>query len=125
MRWSGRHALAGLLLAAAACRAPVVPAKSPALTAPSDSEIPHDAFGAAVRRGLALLTATRDSLPSHVGNALRCTSCHLDAGRRATGSWVGSFARYPQYNSRAGQVISIEDRVNGCFRRRMNGAPIR
>jgi thiosulfate dehydrogenase len=126
MRWSGARtgSLAGLLFAAAACRGPAVPAKTPALTAPSDSEIPHDAFGAAVRRGLALLTATRDSLPGHVGNALRCTSCHLDAGRRTTGSWVGSFARYPQYNSRAGQVISIEDRINGCFRRSMNGTAL-
>jgi len=40
------------------------------------------------------------------------------------GSWVGAFARYPQYNSRAGRVISIEDRVNGCFRRSMNGTTL-
>jgi thiosulfate dehydrogenase len=120
-RGTGVAALAGLLLLGVGCRDRTPPPTPPALTAPGDSEIPSDAFGAAVRRGLALLTATRDSLPGHVGNALRCTSCHLDAGRRATGSWVGSFARYPQYNSRAGRVISIEDRVNGCFRRSMNG----
>jgi thiosulfate dehydrogenase len=120
--------LTGLLLAAGtvACRARAVPPTPPAaaLGAPADSEIPADAFGAAVRRGLALLTATRDSLPAHVDNDLRCTSCHLDEGRRANGSWVGTFARYPQYNSRAGRVITIEDRINGCFRRSMNGTPL-
>ncbi|HEY7192418.1 MAG TPA: c-type cytochrome [Gemmatimonadales bacterium] len=74
-----------------------------------------------MRRGRALLTATRDSLPGHVGNKLRCTSCHLDEGRRETGSWVGVFARYPQYRARSGQVETIEYRVNDCFRRSMNG----
>ncbi|HEX5970635.1 MAG TPA: hypothetical protein VFY85_01845, partial [Gemmatimonadaceae bacterium] len=35
------------------------------------------AMDASIRRGHALLIATRDSLPGHVGNNLRCTSCHL------------------------------------------------
>lgn len=116
-------ALAALLLAAA-CRGRNAAPPAAAVTAPSDSEIPGDAFGASVRRGLALLTATRDSLPAYVGNALRCTSCHLDEGRRPVGSWVGTFARYPQYNSRAGRVITVEDRVNGCFGRSMNGTAL-
>lgn len=120
--------LTGLLLAGggATCRGRAVPPASPnaALGPPADSEIPADAFGAAVRRGLALLTATHDSLSAHVGNALRCTSCHLDAGRRDNGSWVGTFARFPQYRSRRGAVELIEDRVNDCFRRSLNGAPL-
>ena len=91
------------------------------LPGPPDSLIPADALGAAIRRGRALALATRDSLPKNVGNKLRCVSCHLDEGRRATGSWVGAFARYPQYRSRRGGVESIEDRVNDCFKRSMNG----
>jgi len=114
----------GLMLAGgAACRGQPTPPTARA-TAPSDSEIPHDVFGAAVRRGQALLTATRDSLPDHVGNALRCTSCHLDAGRRDNGSWVGVYARFPQYRPRRGGVELIEDRVNDCFRRSLNGTPL-
>jgi thiosulfate dehydrogenase len=113
-----------VLLVAAACGGSAAPPRSAALTAPGDSEIPHDAFGAAVRRGLALLTATRDSLPGHVGNALRCTSCHLDAGRRASGTWIGGFAHFPQYRNRRGAVEVIEDRVNDCFRRSLNGTPL-
>ncbi|HEV8511276.1 MAG TPA: c-type cytochrome [Gemmatimonadales bacterium] len=90
----------------------------------ADTVIPPGPYGDAVRRGRALLTATRDSLPAHVGNKLRCTSCHLDEGRRESGSWVGVFARYPQYRARSGVVETIEYRVNDCFRRSMNGTAL-
>src|SRR3982074_3387983 len=92
--------------------------------ATADSVIPAGPYGDAVRRGRALVTATRDSLPNHVGNKLRCTSCHLDEGRRETGSWMGVFARYPQYRGRSGVVETIEYRVNDCFRRSMNGTAL-
>jgi thiosulfate dehydrogenase len=89
---------------------------------PADSEIPDDALGASIRRGRALLAATRDSLPAHVGNGLRCTSCHLDDGRRADAMpWVGVYARFPQYRSRNGGVNLLTDRVNDCFARSLNG----
>lgn len=91
---------------------------------PADSLIPDGPLGTAIRRGRALLTATRDSLPSHVGNKLRCVSCHLDAGRRQSGSWVGVYARYPQYRPRSASVETIEYRVNDCFRRSMNGVAL-
>lgn len=114
-----------MVLAASACTggAPAPPAR-PVATAPADSEIPHNAFGVSVRRGLALLLATKDSLPAHDGSALRCVSCHLDQGRRANGSWIGSFAHYPQYQSRSASVVRIEDRVNDCFRRSLNGTAL-
>jgi thiosulfate dehydrogenase len=111
-----------LLLMAVACNrpAPAPPARTVA-AAPTDSEIPNDAFGVSVRRGLALLTATKESLPKNDGSALRCVSCHLDQGRRANGSWIGSFARFPQYRPRRGAVELIEDRVNDCLARSLNG----
>jgi len=99
-------------------------ARAAALGGPADSLIPDGPLGVAIRRGRALLLATRDSLPGHVGNGLRCVSCHLDAGRRATGSWVGVFARYPQYRARSATVETIEYRVNDCFRRSMNGSAL-
>jgi len=89
-----------------------------------DSLIPSGPLGAAIQRGRALLMATRDSLPSHVGNALRCASCHLDEGRRATGSLVGAYVRYPSYRPRSGIVETIEYRVNDCFKRSMNGVAL-
>jgi thiosulfate dehydrogenase len=86
--------------------------------------IPAGPLGDAVRRGRALLVATRESLPAHVGNRLRCVSCHLDEGRRESGSWVGAFAHYPQYRPRSATIETIEYRVNDCFRRSMNGTAL-
>lgn len=83
---------------------------------------PDTPLGASIRRGHALMQATRDSLPDHVGNDLRCVSCHLDGGTRPNAMpWAGVVGRFPQYNARAGRVITIADRVNGCFRRSLNG----
>ncbi len=92
---------------------------------PPDSLIPHGTLGASIRRGRAIVLATRDSLPGHVGSRLACRNCHLDAGTRASSSsWVGTYASFPQYNARAGRVIRIEDRVNECLRRSLNGTPL-
>jgi thiosulfate dehydrogenase len=35
--------------------------------------------------------------------------------------WVGSYARFPQYRPRSAKVDLIEDRINDCFARSMNG----
>jgi thiosulfate dehydrogenase len=35
--------------------------------------------------------------------------------------WVGSYARFPQYRARSGKIDLIEDRINDCFKRSMNG----
>jgi thiosulfate dehydrogenase len=89
---------------------------------PSVDELKDSTFRASALRGRALLLATRDSLPHNVGNALRCASCHLDGGLRPDAMpWVGAFARFPQYRPRSGKVDLIEDRINDCFRRSMNG----
>jgi len=114
----------GLLCAAAVACGRESRAPAAALRGPADSLIPDGPLGAAIRRGRALLVATRDSLPGHVGNQLRCVSCHLDEGRRPMGSWVGVYGRYPQYRSRSAAVETIEYRVNDCFRRSMNGTPL-
>lgn len=92
--------------------------------APTDTAIPAGPFGASIRRGRALLVATRDSLPAHVGNGLRCVSCHLDEGRRPQGTWVGVYVRYPQYRSRSASVQTIEGRINDCFERSLNGTAL-
>jgi thiosulfate dehydrogenase len=92
---------------------------------PSDAELKDTAYRASALRGRALLLATRDSLPRNVGNSLRCASCHIDGGlRRDAMPWVGSYARFPQYRARSGKVDLIEDRINDCFQRSMNGKPL-
>lgn len=77
-------------------------------------------------RGLAIMNAFRDSLPEHSGNALRCTSCHLENGTRATAmSWVGSAARYPRYRARPGYEETLARRVNECIARSLAGRMLR
>ena len=78
-----------------------------------------------VVRGMRLHLQTKELLPDNVGNALNCTSCHLNAGTVADGSpFVGVSAFFPGYAPRAGKIITLEERINGCFRRSMNGKPI-
>jgi thiosulfate dehydrogenase len=92
---------------------------------PSDSTIPPGLLGEAIRRGRALLEHTADSLPEYVGNTLACTSCHPAAGTLAGGMpWVGVYGQFPQYRSRAARVQVIEDRLDDCFIRSMNGKPL-
>jgi thiosulfate dehydrogenase len=111
-----------LAIAALACDAPQktpasVPFRVPQLDSVKDSAVRVSAI-----RGRAILEATRDSLPSNVGNALRCASCHFLAGtRRNALPWVGVYSRFPQYRARDGRVDLIEDRINDCFERSMNG----
>jgi thiosulfate dehydrogenase len=121
-----------LLVLAAACGGgkPVAVVRAPPngsvhMAAPAESTLRDDPFSASARRGRALVSATRDSLPHNVGDRLRCVSCHLDAGTRAFAMpWVGVYGRFPQYRSRSGRVARLEDRINDCFRRSLNGEPL-
>jgi thiosulfate dehydrogenase len=77
---------------------------------------------AEVVRGMRMHLETRTLLPQHVGDDLTCNSCHLNAGTVADGSpFVGVSAFFPSYAPRAGKIITLEERINGCFRRSMNG----
>jgi thiosulfate dehydrogenase len=89
---------------------------------PSDTEVRDSAVRASAQRGRMLLRHTRDSLPRYATADLACVSCHPRDGSQANAMpWVGVYARYPQYRSRTGAVTTIEDRINDCFRRSMNG----
>jgi thiosulfate dehydrogenase len=89
---------------------------------PEEREIKDSITLASVRRGRALIHSTRDSLPDHVGASLTCANCHmLDGTQRDAMPLVGAYARFPQYRGRSGRVDRIEDRINDCFERSMNG----
>lgn len=93
-----------------------------ALVAPGDDTIPPGEDGELVRLGRDLATHTFERLPEQVGSDLHCTSCHLEAGTKAkAGPWVGVTSSYPRYRDREGRVITIEDRINACFERSLNG----
>lgn len=107
--------------AAAATPPPSLPGSWP-LTAPDRATLPEGALGDAVRRGETLVTRTREELPENVGNGLHCTSCHLQGGTVAgAGPWVGIVGMFPEFRSRNAKVNVLQDRVNDCFERSMDG----
>lgn len=89
---------------------------------PAESEVTDTATLASIRRGRALIHSTRDSLPRNVGGALTCANCHIGDGTQANAMpLVGAYSRFPQYRARSGHVDLLEDRINDCFKRSMNG----
>ena len=97
------------------------PAKAP-FRVPAESEVSDSATLASVRRGRALIHNTRDSLPQYARANNTCANCHLaDGTMKDAMPLVGSYARFPQYRARSGRVDLIENRINDCFERSMNG----
>jgi thiosulfate dehydrogenase len=89
---------------------------------PADSAIPNDSLGASIRRGLALVMHTADSLPEYAPGNINCTNCHINGGRNVDAApLAGSHARFPKYMDRTGAVIGLADRVNYCFTRSLAG----
>jgi thiosulfate dehydrogenase len=94
------------------------------LRAPDERTIPEGPVGTAVRYGKKVLTDTQTYARAY-GNGLNCSSCHLDAGRRACSSpWARLWGMFPEYRSRNGQVNALQNRINDCFERSMNGKPL-
>ena len=109
---------------AVVAQAPVATAK-PSLVpfrVPAESEIKDSVTLASVRRGRALIHSTRDSLPANARSSLTCANCHFADGTQADAMpLVGVYARFPQYRSRSAKVDLLEDRINDCFVRSLNG----
>ena len=56
------------------------------------------------------------------GNNLSCTNCHLNGGTLSgSASWIGILDRFPQFRGRENKIGTIEERINGCMERSMNG----
>jgi thiosulfate dehydrogenase len=95
------------------------------ISMPDESTIPDDEYGVAIRRGMQLANHTYQELPNNVGNKLNCTSCHLNNGSEAYAApWNGLPGIFPIYRSRDARVNSLQERINGCFQRSMNGKPL-
>jgi len=88
----------------------------------TDDTPPAGPFGEAVALGKRVLTHTPENAAAYTGNALNCTSCHLNAGRMPYSSpWVGVWGVFPEFRSRNARLNSMQDRINDCFERSMNG----
>ena len=86
-----------------------------------DLEGKDDPLSESIKRGYTYVNESYVTLDEYVGNNLSCTSCHAGAGVGEASSLVGVTAVSPEYNPRSGKVMSIEDRINGCMVRSMNG----
>lgn len=100
---------------------------------PDITRLPDDDWGRTVRYGHNLVSKTASLIGPEVkdrsrrfsGNNLNCQSCHIDAGTKQFGlPFLGVFADFPNYRARSGSVGTIEDRINGCMARSMNGKPL-
>ncbi len=59
------------------------------------------------------------------GNRLACNNCHLQAGTKLfSAPLVGIINRFPQFRGRENKIGTIEERINGCMERSMNGKAI-
>lgn len=95
---------------------------------PDPATIPAGPAGDAIRRGRLLAEQTSKVLPDHSGSDLACKNCHLAAPGHGPGTvalagpWVGIEQRFPQYRARSGKDDTLEDRINDCFERSLNGS---
>jgi thiosulfate dehydrogenase len=135
MRRQLKHCLA--IAALAACIGLPAHAQTtaapPVWTVPEVGALPNDAHGQLVRRGRGLITATYAHIGPRVadvskrfaGNNLACSNCHLSAGTKKFAiPLFGLYWDFPKYSARQGKDISIEDRLNSCMARSMNGKPM-
>jgi len=77
-----------------------------------------------IQYGEKVFNETNTVLAEEVGNELSCQSCHADGGKDKVSSMVGVTTQFPQYRPREDAVFTIQDRINGCMLRSMNGDKI-
>jgi len=85
---------------------------------------PKGELGRMVKLGEDIIyhTHTHPLTKDFVGNDLDCTSCHIDGGKEKTlGTFIGTAAAFPAYSKREKTVQTLQDRINNCFMRSMNG----
>jgi thiosulfate dehydrogenase len=88
-------------------------------------DVPVGALGESIQRGARLFNETFLYAPDHAKAKLSCASCHEAGGMQPYASpMVGVPAAFPQFNARAGHVISLKDRIEECFVRSENGTPL-
>jgi len=96
-----------------------------AWTPPHDSSIPRGPLGESIRRGRLIFNETPLYAPDHATAKIKCADCHAEGGMQPFASPVVAVpATFPQFNQRAGRVITLKDRIQECFVRSENGTPI-
>ncbi|MDX1490780.1 MAG: c-type cytochrome [Pseudohongiellaceae bacterium] len=84
-------------------------------------------YGEFIIRNTAQVLGSGQSDPAlqYSGTNMACASCHLESGQLpGTLSLLQAAAKYPSFSGREGRDRDLEDRINGCMQRSMNGLPI-
>ncbi len=111
-----------MMFALSVCPALSAQAEPVPMNPPAEASIPTGPVGDAIRLGKTLVTDTRRQLPANVGNGLNCSNCHLGGGTVAfAGPYVGLWGVFPEYRARSSSINSLQQRINDCFERSMNG----
>jgi len=90
---------------------------------------PAGEVGKMVKLGEDILmhTDTHPLTKNMVGDKLQCISCHLRGtdGKPGTApgiaTFIGTATAFPAYSKREKSVQTLQDRINNCFMRSMNG----
>ncbi len=97
----------------------------PDYVVPDDLEIANEANADEIMFGKLLLNETKRMLPNNVGAQMNCNSCHIAEGKSQYGApYLTSLPQYPKVMPRAGKMVDMPMRINGCFQRSMNGKPL-
>lgn len=120
--WSAVFGLAALLALQAAGDEPSGAPKAP-------GAYPAGELGEMVKLGEAIIneTDTHPLTKGLVGNTLKCRNCHLAGsdGRPGTAPGLGTFmasaTSFPAYSKREGSVVTLQQRIDQCFSRSMDG----
>ena len=97
---------------------------------PKADALPAGAWKDTVQYGRKLFNETysvvgpevRDTSMRYSGNNLSCQSCHLQGGtQRFALPMIGVYGAFPTYMGREDEVRTLEERIEGCMERSMNG----
>lgn len=112
-----------LVVSVAACGGNSAP--TPSATPLYDPQaLPSGPLGASILEGHDIITDTQTRMRGYVTARMSCAACHVNAGMQPRGgSFVGTYAHFPQWNKRSHRVITLQDRLAECFLYSMNGHP--
>jgi thiosulfate dehydrogenase len=87
----------------------------------TDPSLDNSPLAKDIRWGFRLFTNTPAEAPRFTPSKVSCNNCHLNAGQRERSlPLVAVAGLFPEYNRRAGRLISLADRVVDCFLRSEN-----
>lgn len=93
-----------------------------------DPEIAPAEIKPLVMEGYHIILNTPKHAPEYAGDKLSCTNCHFSGGNTLGGKrgglpLVGVVKLFPKHLE-GGKLYTLEDRVNDCFKKSLNGKPL-